>query len=105
MIRWLGLAPENFIQNCPTHVLEAAAPPASAPNEILRFDTRKLHDAIDAERRRRKITWQQVALETGVADSHARGLSRGGRTVFPAVTRLTGWLDRPATDFVWRSPR
>lgn len=103
MIRWLGLAPENFIQDCPPHLLEAAALPAVAANEILRFDTRKLHEAIDAERKRRKITWQQVARETGVADSHARGLSRGGRTAFPAVMRLTAWLDRPATDFVRRS--
>jgi len=104
MLRWLGVPPEHFVRECPPHLLEAAALPAAAPNEVLRFDTRKLHEAIDAERKRREITWQQLARESGAADSHARGLSKGGRTAFPAVTRLTVWLDRPAADFVSQSP-
>jgi hypothetical protein len=105
MIRWLGVAPEDFVTNCPRHLLEAAALPPAKPGEVLRFDTRKLHEAIDAERQRRRITWQQFARESGVTDSQARGLSKGGRTAFPAVMRLTAWLDRPAADFVRRSPR
>jgi len=95
MIRWLGRIPESFAEGA------AGTPlPAARPNEVLRFDTRRLFDALDAERRRRGGTWADVARETGVPASHARGLARGGRTAFPGVMRLTQWLGRPIADFV-----
>src|SRR5262245_56171570 len=100
MLRWLGRSPESFIDGCPADVLAASALPDGGSHRVLRFDTRKLHDALDTERRARKLTWPDVARETGVAASHARGLARGGRTAFPAVMQLTGWLRRPVADFV-----
>ena len=71
---------------------------------VLRFDTRKLYEALDAERKTRGLTWPQVAAEAGVPASHMRGLSNGGRTGFPGVMRLTRWLRRPASEFVRLSP-
>jgi hypothetical protein len=61
------------------------------------FDLQALYAALDERRKKLGLTF-------GVADSRARSLSKGGRTAFPTVTRLTAWLDRPATDFVRRSP-
>jgi hypothetical protein len=102
MLRWLGRAPETFVGDLSTEL--AASPlPDARPGEVLRFDTRKLHEALDSARRTRGLTWPAVAAETGVPASHMRGLAKGGRTAFPAVMRLTRWLRAPASRFVRRS--
>jgi hypothetical protein len=100
MLRWLGRTPESFMDGCPPEMMAAAALPDQGQRGVLRFDTRRLYDALDTERKARGFAWSDVARETGVAALHARGLARGGRTAFPAVTRLTAWLRRPAADFV-----
>lgn len=64
------------------------------------FSLKALHAALDEERQARGLTWADVAIDTGVAASHARGFARGGRTAFPGVVRLTAWLRRPVADFV-----
>ena len=100
MLRWLGRPPESFVDGCPADVLASAALPDRGPRGVLRFDTIKLHAALDAERRARGLTWPDVAAATGVPASHARGLARGGRTAFPGVMQLTAWLRWPVADFV-----
>jgi transcriptional regulator with XRE-family HTH domain len=75
------------------------------PNKILRFDTRKLHAALNARRIERNMTWAQVAKEARVSASTLTYLSRGTRAWFPAVTRITGWLDRPVAEFTRASDR
>ena len=104
MLRWLGRAPESFVRDCPAALLRAASLPAAGAGDVLRFDTRRLYDALDAQRTARGLTWQDVARETGVAAAHAKGLARGGRTAFPGVMRLTAWLGAPASRFVRLSP-
>ena len=103
MLRWLGRAPESFMRGLPP-ALAASSRPAATQWEVLRFDTKKLFDALDARRRERILSWQRVAIETGVAESHMRGLARGGRTAFPGVMRLTCWLEMPASEFIRLSP-
>src|SRR5262245_48733023 len=46
MLRWLRRSPESFI---PGHILSNADPgwPVLGPHQILRFDTRKLHAALN----------------------------------------------------------
>src|SRR5262245_44243757 len=93
MLRWLQRSPESFTSS------EMAAPlPSAERHQILRFDTRKLYDALEAAREDRRLTWQGLSIETGVYESHMRGLKRGGRTAFPMVMRLTRWLRRPALE-------
>jgi hypothetical protein len=65
----------------------------------LRLDTRKLHAAVNAQRVTRGLTWQQAADEIGVGTLTLTHLSKGGRTGFPHVMRITGWLGRPAAEF------
>ena len=99
MLRWLGRAPESFMLGLP-EPLAAASLPAAERRQVLRFDTRKLHESLDERRRSRGLSWPDLEAETGVAASHMRGLKKGGRTAFPGVMRLTRWLRQPAAAFI-----
>lgn len=98
MLRWLGRTPESF-----TPGLESIGDdslPDVAPQQILRFDARAIHVALEAQRIERRLTWAQVAHEIG--GINAAGLARlaqGGRVGFPGVMRIVGWLGRPAASF------
>jgi len=103
MLRWLERAPESFMRGLPPSVASSSLPDANQW-EVLRFDTKKLFEALDSRRRAHGLTWQRVAAETGVPESHMRGLAKGGRTAFPGVMRLTRWLELPASQFIRLSP-
>jgi hypothetical protein len=105
MLRWLDRSPESFVPGHPLSESAAARLPQASPRHVLRFDTKKLHAALDAQRIDRKITWAQVAKEIGVGVSTLTHLSRGGRTAFPQVMRILRWLARPAALFTHASPR
>jgi len=80
---------------------EASARLPSVPSgRILRFDTRSLYDAVNAVRGERQLSWQAAADDIGLSVAVVTNLSRGGRTAFPPVMRLVGWLRRPAAEFV-----
>jgi hypothetical protein len=49
--------------------------------------------AVDAERRSRALTWQQVAHEIGgVTASNLTRLAKGGRIGISQAIRITEWL-------------
>ena len=74
--------------------------PKVGPGQILRLDTKKLHAAIDAQRRERGLTWAATARDIGgYTTNMLTNLARGPRTGFPHVMRLARWLDRPLADF------
>jgi len=99
MLRWLGRTPESFIRGHRVS-LEAALPSAAA-TQILRFDTKQLHAALDAQRSERRLTWTQVANQIGgVSAPMLTHLSNGGRTSFPHVAHIAAWLGRPVASFV-----
>src|SRR5262245_17130803 len=87
MLRWLRRSAESFLPACSPALLAKSALPEADRHEVLRFDTRKLFEALD----------EQPA-------SHIRGLARGGCTGFPGVVQLTVWLNQPVANFVRRSP-
>jgi hypothetical protein len=97
MLRWLQRTPESFIRGL--HASGDEALPTIRPNRILRFDTRKLHAALNARRAEHGQTWRQIATEIGVTTSTLTHLAQGGRTGFPHVVRLSRWLGRPVADF------
>src|SRR5689334_12145791 len=101
MLRWLRRSPESFVPG------ENKAPPLpeATPNEVLRFDVKKLYDALNSQRTQRGMTWQMVANEIGGlrAPSLTR-YAKGGRTGFPEVMRIVRWLGQPAAAFVRLSP-
>jgi hypothetical protein len=99
MLRWLGRTPESFIRGHRVTPEDALA--AATSTQILRFDTKQLHAALDAQRTERRLTWTQVASEIGgVSAAMLTHLSNGGRTGFPHVARIAGWLGRPVASFV-----
>jgi len=100
MLLWLDRAPESFIPGHPDATAETAKLPYAGPHRILRFDTRKLHSALDAQRMERGMTWQQVADEIGGFNAaNLTHFSKGGRVGFPHVMRITRWLGSPAARF------
>jgi hypothetical protein len=106
MLRWLNRTPESFVPGSEEGAAESARLPDVAPHQILRFDTRKLYAALDAQRIERGLTWKQAADEIG--GFNAAGLTRfskGGRTGFPHVMRIARWLARPAVFFTRASSR
>jgi len=100
MLRWLSRVPESFIDGASA---DGGTPlPAVAPHQVLRLDTRRLHAALNAARVERGLTWTQVANAIGARTTQSTlvHLSKGGRTGFPHVMRLTRWLNAPLADFV-----
>jgi hypothetical protein len=98
-LAWLERSPESFL---PGHnAIPGEQLPQASPGRILRFDTRALHTALDAERSRRSLTWKQVAAELpGFSPSMLTNLADGPLIGFPRVMVLTQWLERPAAAFV-----
>lgn len=64
-----------------------------------RFDPPAIFAALDAERRRRGLTWAQVAAQTGVAESILRRTREHGRFEADGVLAMAEWLGRPVEEF------
>jgi transcriptional regulator with XRE-family HTH domain len=101
VLRWLVRTPESFLSD----PMRSAGPedqmPDAGPNRILRFDTRAIYDALQQERLRRGLTWQQVADELpGFTPSMLTNLANGPLIGFPRVMTLIQWIGRPAAAFV-----
>jgi len=69
-----------------------------------RFDVAALHEALDAERERRGMTWQQVADEMGMSATTLRNTAKGGRMELDGVMFMLQWLGRTAEDFLRHLP-
>ena len=99
MLRWLGRTPESFVPGHPAPT-ENTALPVVGSFRLLRFDTKAIYVALDAQRVARGMTWKAVAKEIGgLGAAGLTRLERGGRTAFPEVMRIVRWLGRPAASF------
>ena len=70
-----------------------------------RFDSKSLHAALDAERLRRNLSWQELSREIGVSASTMKRLSDGGRLEVDGMLAMVGWLGRTVESFVRRVER
>lgn len=103
MLLWLGRSPESFVPGLAAgdrHLLRSPG-----PGRVLRWDTKGLFSALDAERRHRQLTWASAARDVGLTPGMMRALAKGGRTSVPAVMRLVRWLGRPASEFTHATDR
>ena len=75
-----------------------------ADDRTTRFDVAALHAALDAQRRSRRLTWKDVAEESGVSASTLTRLSQGRQPDVNSLAALTAWLGISADDFM-RSER
>jgi len=97
-LRWLNRTPESFVPGHQSSADETL--PHVEPDRILRFDAIAIHNALDAQRTARGLTWPQVAREIGgVAPSGLTRLANGGRLGFPGVMRIFRWLGKSAVSF------
>jgi len=101
MLLWLGRTPESFIPGFPDPNADRFQLRDPGSNQILRWNVVALHSALNAERVARGMTWNQVAEElgSGFSANTLTHMSKGGRTGFPGVMRIVGWLGQPAANF------
>ena len=106
VLRWLGRSPEAFLVPPDKESEKEAALPEAAMNHVLRLDIHALHTALVAERKRRGMTWAEVAAELpGFQQAMLTNLATGPLIGFPRVMLLTQWLRVPLSRFVRVRPR
>ena len=69
-----------------------------------RFDVAALHAAMDSQRRSRRLTWKDVATESGVSASTLTRLSQGRQPDVNSLASLTAWLGMSADHFMRSDP-
>ena len=69
-------------------------------NLTSRFDVDALHAAMDSERRSRRLTWKEVAAESGVSASTLTRLSQGRQPDVNNLAAITSWLGMSADHFM-----
>lgn len=100
MLLWLRRTPESLVPGAEDPRSDIFCRPQLTTGQILRWDTRALFNALNAERQRRGMTWAAVAAEVpGYTPNMLTTMSKGGRTGFPHVMRLLRWLGQPAAAF------
>ena len=72
----------------------------SQENRTDRFDVAALHAAMDSERRTRRLTWKDVAAQSGVSASTLTRLSQGRQPDVNSLAALTAWLGMSADHFM-----
>lgn len=102
-LRWLNRTPESFIADHPDAITKPPLPDGLPQRFFRRWNLEALYNALDSQRHERRLTWPEAAREIGLPPSVVARYRGADRFVnFPAVMRLTRWLDRPLTDFIDR---
>ena len=70
---------------------------------MVRFDSKGLYAALDAQRGARAMTWAQVAKETGVSSATITRTRLGGRLEVDGMLAMVRWLGVPVETFVRES--
>jgi hypothetical protein len=100
MLLWLNRTPESFVPGIPEADAGRFRLRELRQGQILRWDTRALHSALNAQRQARGLTWKEVAQQVGgFTPGMLTNLANGGRTGFPPVMRIVRWLGQPAAAF------
>jgi len=106
MLLWLRRTPESFISGFEEADADRFRLPNVTEEQVLRWDTKALHSALNAERQARGMAWKDVAQELrGFTPAMLTNLSKAGRIGFPGVMRLVRWLGQPAAAFTRPGPR
>lgn len=68
------------------------------------FDNEKFYAALDAQRSARRLTWKQVAAESGVSASTLTRMAQGKRPDVDGLAALLSWGGLNADSFMDPSP-
>ena len=99
MLRWLAMAPEEFLMGSTVDVGDVSLPEAGA-DQRLRWDLAQLHAALDQQRRQRGLTWAELGRESGCSPSRLTNLRSARMAEMSLVLGVTQWLGRPAAAFI-----
>jgi transcriptional regulator with XRE-family HTH domain len=64
------------------------------------FDASAFYEALDAERRARKLNWKQIATASGVSASTLTRMAQGKRPDVDSLAALAAWSGLRTDDFV-----
>jgi hypothetical protein len=107
MTRWLGRTVESFAGRDGGPAPEFGV--LTKSGRYIRFDTTLLFAAVDAERQRRGMTWEQVAAEVWPngpwGAKRLKGLANGGRGEVYGALAICGWLGRTIQSFTRQTPK
>ena len=102
MCRWLNRAPESFLVGAAPSTSDAL--PDVPADRRLRWDLKKLFDALDAQRRERALTWAELASDLRCTPHQLSGLRRAKFAMsMNLAMRTVQWLHRPSSDFLYAS--
>ncbi|HYU35346.1 MAG TPA: hypothetical protein VEW48_24595 [Thermoanaerobaculia bacterium] len=101
LARWVGRTVESFAGG------DGGPPPRptsyAETGRFLRFDTAALYVALNAERERRGMTWEQVAAEIWPSGPWGQDLfkrmAKGGRSEVFSALAICEWLGRTIQSF------
>lgn len=71
-----------------------------APLPGPRIDIKALHEALDAKRQERGLSWRSAGKEAGVAPAIFWRLAKGLRPDVDTFAALVTWLGEPADHFI-----
>lgn len=71
---------------------------------MVRFDVAALHAALDSERRSRRMSWKDVARESGLSASTLTRIAQGRQPDVNSFAALTAWLGMSADHFMTGAP-
>ena len=98
LARWLGRTVESFAGG------DGGPPPApGSSGRFQRFRTAALYAALDAERERRGLSWEQVAKQVWPSGpwgpDRLRNLAKGGRGEVHSAVACCEWLGKSIQSF------
>jgi hypothetical protein len=99
ILRWINRAPEDFLTGRVADVGDVRLPEAG-PESRLRWNLAKLHESLNAQRRERDLTWDELADELGCTASRLTNLRTARLADMDLTMRITQWLDKPAACFI-----
>ncbi|MGO9456734.1 MAG: hypothetical protein ACLP62_06775 [Acidimicrobiales bacterium] len=101
MLRWIGRAPEDFIAH-PVVGSAGVGLPVAGPDRRLRWNLGALYNAMNARRRDEGLTWKALADLLGCTQNQLTGIKTARfATGMRLAMRITQWLARPATEFIY----
>lgn len=101
MLRWLGRAPESFLDGAPTTAKRVKMPGLDGSRRP-RWHLKRLYAAMDEQRRAEAMTWPELAAVLRCTPSQLTGLKTARfATGMGVAMRIVQWLGRPASDFVY----
>ncbi|MGC2167546.1 MAG: hypothetical protein WA580_00420 [Acidimicrobiales bacterium] len=102
MMRWLDRTPESFIVGAPE--VPGSTLPVVGADRRLRWNLARLYEAMNEQRRASDLAWAELAITLGCTTNQLTGLRTAKfATGIALAMRITQWLGRPASDFIYPS--